>query len=94
MLSTAISSIKTNVNVSLGVLLVSLIIHIFEADLFPRLACARRSDHVNCETCRMNVKKLVLKGAAPQVSLAVDFLDHWQDPTSDNEILKIKNLRS
>ena len=32
--------------------------------------------------------------AAPRVSLAVDFLKHGQNPTSDNEILKIKNLRS
>ena len=51
----------TTVNVSLGVPLVTLIIHTYLWGWLVSSSCAR-SDHVNCETCHMNVKKLVFKG--------------------------------
>ena len=76
---------------SLGVQLVGLIFHIFVAGMFPRLVP---------EVAMWIVKRAIwmsrswFSKAAPRVSLAVDFLKHGQNPTSDKEILKIKNPRS
>ena len=74
-----------SVNVSLGVLLVSLIIHIFEADLFPRLVPG---------VTMWIVKRAIWMSRSwfskgrPRVSLTVHFLNHAQNPTSDNEFIK------